>query len=133
MKQQFMQYSCLFVVAPVCMLVGAAVFAADPDSAGDQTRRQELSTKLVEEALRREVNGQAQARDEILTQALERDSSNATARWQSGFVWDGTEWVRVDESCWFANFHSLSPSSVVVKECSSTFANSHAHIQDESR
>ena len=77
MKQQFMQYSGLSVVAPVCMLVGAAVFAADPDSAGDQARRQELSTKLVEEALRREVNGQAQARDEILKQALERDSSNA--------------------------------------------------------
>ncbi|MEE3370052.1 MAG: polymorphic toxin-type HINT domain-containing protein [Planctomycetota bacterium] len=97
MKQRFTQYSGLFWVAAVGILVGTPVFAADLDSVDDQARRQELSTKLVEEALRREVNGQAKARDEILKQALDRDSSNATARWQSGFVWDGTEWVRVNE------------------------------------
>ena len=97
MKQRFTQYSSLFLVAAVCTVVGVAAFATDVESVDDQALRQELSTKLVEEALRREVNGQAKARDEILKQALERDSSNATARWQSGFVWDGSEWVRVDQ------------------------------------
>lgn len=97
MKQRFVQYSSLFLVAAVYIPVGPVALAADPAAVDDQALRQELSAKLVEEALRREVSGQATARDEILKQALERDSSNATARWQSGFVWDGSEWVRVDQ------------------------------------
>ena len=97
MKQRFTQYSRLFLVAVVSLHGLVTAFAAAPDSVDDHVLRQELSTKLVEEALRREVNGQAKARDVILNQALERDANNATARWQSGFVWDGAEWVRVDE------------------------------------
>ena len=100
MKKKCMRWQRFLSFLAVCGLTAGGlttVAAAEPAATEQGALRQEIAAKLVEEALRREVNGQSGARDALLRQALDRDSSNATARWQSGFVWDGSQWIPVDD------------------------------------
>jgi hypothetical protein len=64
----------------------------DPVEEGDRS-----SEALVLAALESEVAGYSDRRDELLLEALAADPDCAPARWHSGYVRMGGEWLSVDE------------------------------------
>jgi len=55
------------------------------------------SAELVRLALRQEIDGSQSDREAFLKAALKESADCAPARWHSGFVRDGKQWVKFDE------------------------------------
>jgi hypothetical protein len=84
----------IFTAFALCfVLVGSAFAAGSRDSvATDDAKR------LVAEALQAELEGDAARRAELLVEAIGAAPEYAPARWQSGQVRFGDEWLPVDQA-----------------------------------
>ncbi len=79
------------------LVLGALVLpglCADPASSTDPGRS---AQNLVQTALRAEVSGDMKARSAALSQALSKDPEYAPARWHSGYVSTGGQWVSIED------------------------------------
>lgn len=65
---------------------------------GNETSDNTAVKRLVADALRAEMTGDAPRRAELLDEAIGAAPSYAPARWQSGQVWVDGEWLPVDEA-----------------------------------
>jgi hypothetical protein len=74
------------------LLLGSAGWWVDPASA-DVTKAPEA----VQQALRSEVAGLNEDRDRLLREALERLPNCQHAMWHTGYVREGSQWVKYDE------------------------------------
>jgi len=85
--------SCTVLVALAAGSV-QPVIAKDPPSTSAET---EAAQALVRAALEAEINDDAALRDSFLKRALDKAPDFAPARWHSGYVREGNEWLRYDE------------------------------------
>jgi hypothetical protein len=77
--------------------LGAAWLAATPAPAATKGVRIRAASQAVQEALRCEVKGENEKRDQLLQSALEQVPDFAPALWQSGRVKHQNQWVRFDQ------------------------------------
>ncbi|REK09838.1 MAG: hypothetical protein DWQ37_17140 [Planctomycetota bacterium] len=83
------------LLLPPLGMILATVLLAGPLPAAEKAPSPE---SLVHEALVADLNGATQDRDRLLAEALELDPDYAPARWQSGYLRVGRNWVPVDEA-----------------------------------
>jgi len=81
--------------AALCCAVSCGLLAVS--LAATNTPEPHTPAGLVKAALESELAGPSDVRNRLLGQALKADPNFAPARWQSGFVRFGDQWVKVDD------------------------------------
>lgn len=84
--------------AIVCICWLAQLSGSIPARAAPRAKPDQAADELVRTALRREIDGADDARQDLLQSALERSPRNPAARWHTGHVRiDGNKWLHIDE------------------------------------
>jgi hypothetical protein len=82
------------LIAAIALSLGPAVLVQGADAAGAVVCEVD---SIVRRAMEAEVDGRAELRQTLLAGALAQDPKHAAARWQSGYVQIGDQWLTVEE------------------------------------
>ena len=77
--------------------LGSGWLTARPAAAENKSEQERGAAAYVSQALRAEVVGKNSDREGLLQAALEEAPDHPAARWQSGYVRSGKQWVKFDE------------------------------------
>ncbi|MEX0677899.1 MAG: polymorphic toxin-type HINT domain-containing protein [Pirellulales bacterium] len=89
--RSIMRAVAVFACVAVSFLYGPPLARATEPTSADTPEQ------LVRAALESEVTGASDERARLLAEALARDPNFAPARWHSGFVRIGDEWIQIDD------------------------------------